>query len=59
MLYMQRERERLDQMERERLAGLAAQKAQSSRQQTILVIGAMVFALVVIALVVVVALLTR
>lgn len=59
MLYMQHERERLDQMERERLAELAAQKAQSNKQQTILVVGSLVFALVVVALIIVIALLPR
>lgn len=59
MLYMQRERERLDQMERERLADLAAQKAQSSKQQAILVVGSIILVLVVAALIVVVALLAQ
>jgi hypothetical protein len=53
MLYMQRERERLDQMERERLAGLAAQKAKSSKQEIFLIVGSFIFVLVVVALVVV------
>jgi hypothetical protein len=59
MLYMQRERERIDQMERERLAEIAAQKARSSKQEGILVIGSVLLVLVVVSLIVVIAMLAR
>ena len=53
MQFMQHERQRLDQMERQRLAELAAQKVQSSKQQTMLIVGSLIFALLVIVGVVV------
>ncbi|MBN1426915.1 MAG: hypothetical protein JXB07_00935 [Anaerolineae bacterium] len=49
MQFMQRERQRLDQMERQRLADLAAQQARSAREQTLLIVGSFVFALLVLA----------
>lgn len=59
MLYMQRERERLDQMERERLAELAAQKARSSKQQNILVVGSIFLVVIVVGLIILIAILIR
>jgi predicted amidophosphoribosyltransferase len=59
MQFMQRERERLDQMERERLADLVAQQARSRKQQTYLIVGSFLFVLAIVCLVIAAVLLVR